>query len=118
MQALGKTKVLILILFLTIFTISLEVKAERLEDAIKYYSEKNYAKALELLQDEIDLNPQNIEAYNWIGKTYEAVFEIENAMKAYNKYQELKSSIKPSVIPSDSLIKIFPSKSQIQLKHL
>lgn len=76
--------------------------ANTLDDAIKAYNSEDYKEALFLLKTEINNNPNDIEAYRWLGKTYEAMFEIDKSMEAYKIYEDLKNN-KPTVLPSYNL---------------
>jgi len=102
---------------LLILLLSLPIKAGIFEDASNAYSNGDYEKAVNLLNQEIKKNPQNAEAYKLLGKSYEGLFEIQKSLDAYNKYEELKrnglnQSTKPTVKPTSIKTPIFdPFKS-------
>jgi tetratricopeptide (TPR) repeat protein len=82
-------------------SLNLPVKAGNIDDAITAYSMQDYNKALTLLKQEIKDKPDNAEAYKWLGKTYEAMFDIDKAMQAYKTYEDMKKNMytRASVTP-------------------
>lgn len=104
MQVHDKFKIFIF-LFLFNFLI-FNANASNLSEAISAYNSEDYNLALKLLKQEIVSEPENFEAYKWLGKTYEAMFEIEKSLEAYKQYEDLKrnSNIKISTNPSQKPI--------------
>lgn len=92
--------------FLTLFSLSISTAyAGNMENAIDAYKSEDYNSAVKLLKQEIKSDPQNLEAYKWLAKTYEAMFEIEKSLQAYKEYERLKRnqeqlSFNPNIIPS------------------
>lgn len=48
-----------------------------------YFSQGNYEKALEAYQKSVELDPQYWDAYYWLGKTYEKLGNVSEAVKAW-----------------------------------
>ncbi|MGQ9472514.1 MAG: tetratricopeptide repeat protein [Candidatus Caldatribacteriaceae bacterium] len=48
-----------------------------------YFSQGNYEKALEAYQKSLELDPQYWDAYYWLGKTYEQLGNISEAVKSW-----------------------------------
>jgi tetratricopeptide (TPR) repeat protein len=90
-------KLLLLIIIFSLISFSLynkNVYADSLDKVRIEYSEKNYDKALKLLEEEISKDPNNPEAYKLLGLIYESMFEISKSIEAYKKYEELKKKIR------------------------
>jgi tetratricopeptide (TPR) repeat protein len=101
MQVQGRLFVCLLLAFIPFFSAVYSVKAAEIEKIIQLYENENYEDALILIQSEIEKDPEEPELYNWMGKTYEALFDIENSIKAYNKYNQLKKK-KDTLLSSSS----------------
>ncbi len=99
MQVQDKSLALVLILFLSFWYPLNQAFASNLDDAIKAYESEDYKGAVKILNEETETNPSDIEAYKWLGKSYEALFEVEKSMKSYRIYDNLKKN-KTSTIPS------------------
>lgn len=85
--------------------------AGNVEDAIEAYKTEDYKSALKLLNQEIKSEPENYEAFKWLAKTYEAMFEIEKSLQAYKEYERLKRNseqitLNPSVNVTDRPIAV------------
>lgn len=106
MQVRVKTKILSLFLLFNVFVLS--ANANNLDDAIEAYKAEDYNSALKIIKKEIEYEPNNYEAYKWLAKTYEAMFEIEKSLEAYKEYERLKRNseliVSPSINPSSSTI--------------
>lgn len=104
-------------LFFCFSYLNFPVRADNLSDAITAYSMEDYNKALTLIIKEISEKPDDIEAYKWLGKTYEALFDIEKAMQAYKTYENMKKNMyaKGSVSP---IPKIEPGKTPQPVKSI
>lgn len=118
MQVQGRLFVCLLLAFIPFFSAVYSVNAAEIEKIIQLYENENYEDALILIQSEIEKDPDEPELYNWMGKTYEALFDIENSIKAYNKYNQLKKK-KDTLLSSSptlnetsatsSFVPVFPS---------
>lgn len=115
MQVQGRLFVCLLLVFIPFFSAVYSAKAAEIEKIIQLYENENYEDALILIQSEIEKDPEEPELYNWMGKTYEALFDIENSIKAYNKYNQLKKKKDTLLVSSSSsnttpsFVPIFPS---------
>lgn len=103
MQVQGRLFVCLLLVFIPFFSAVISVKAAEIEKIIQLYESESYEDALILIQSEIEKDPEEPELYNWMGKTYEALFDIENSIKAYNKYNQLKKKKDTLLASSSSL---------------
>jgi len=112
-------------LFIVILFLSLVLNAGTFEDAMNAYSNGDYEKTVDLLNQEIKSHPENADAYKLLGKTYEALFEIQKSLDAYGKYEELKRKnsnvtespkpiLKPSPKPTPKIIKTPSPKPTIK----
>ncbi|MBC7473695.1 MAG: hypothetical protein H7263_05345 [Candidatus Sericytochromatia bacterium] len=110
MQVRDKSLALVLILFLSFWYPLNQASANNLDDAIKAYESEDYKKAVKILNEETEINPSDIEAYKWLGKSYEALFEVEKSMKSYSIYDNLKKN-KASSMPSATPSVIFAVKT-------
>ncbi|MFN4152326.1 MAG: hypothetical protein ACK4IX_15405, partial [Candidatus Sericytochromatia bacterium] len=115
MQVQGRLLVCLFLAIIPFFSAVISVKAAEIEKIIQLYENENYDDALLLIQSEIEKEPEEPELYNWLGKTYEALFDIENSIKAYNKYNQLKkqkdilSSSSSPTKPIKSILTVVPS---------
>lgn len=59
------------------------------KEAFAYYQKFKYRKAIELYQKVIDLEPESVKAWFWLGKSYYKVGLLHQAIYAYKKFMEL-----------------------------
>lgn len=102
MRVQGKFLIFLILIILPILSANIYANTTELEKIIQLYENENYKGALDLIESEIEKNPEEAELYNWMGKTYEALFDIENSIKAYNKYNELKKKQSQTIINNSS----------------
>jgi hypothetical protein len=81
-------KKVILIYFLFILLSALD--SNKLNKAIELYNSSKYEEAINILKELSKDNPEEAEIHLWLSKSYEAIFNIDEAIKENKIYQKLK----------------------------
>ena len=74
-----------------------QCSSTELTSAKLYYDQKNYDKAIEMLQADVKKNPKSDEGYYWLGRTYEAKGVLDSMLMAFNKSLEISDKFKSEI---------------------
>ena len=74
-----------------------QCSSTELTSAKLYYDQKNYDKAIEMLQAEVKKNPKSDEGYYWLGRVYQAKGELDSMVMAFNSSLEISDKFKSEI---------------------
>jgi len=84
-------------LLVVIIVSGYQCSSTELTSAKLYYDQKNYDKAIEMLQAEVKKNPKSDEGYYWLGRVYEAKGELDSMVMAFNSSLEISDKFKNEI---------------------
>jgi len=74
-----------------------QCSSTELTSAKLYYDQKNYDKAIEMLQADVKKNPKSDEGYYWLGIVYEAKGVLDSMLMAFNSSLEISDKFKKEI---------------------
>ena len=89
--------IIVLMVFLGFTFMGYQCGSTELTSAKLYIQQKNYDKALELLQREVQKNPNSDEGYYWLGVLYSEKEEYKNMTDAFNKSLAISENFKENI---------------------
>ena len=72
-------------------------KSSEYQQAVKAIKKEDYAKAIELLQQALGENPENANAWNYMGYSLRSMKRYDEALAAYEKALEIKPKHKGAI---------------------
>ncbi|MCW8805834.1 MAG: tetratricopeptide repeat protein [Ignavibacteriaceae bacterium] len=84
-------------LLVVIIVSGYQCSSTELTSAKLYYDQKNYDKAIEMLQAEVKKNPKSDEGYYWLGRVYEAKGVLDSMVMAFNSSLEISDKFKNDI---------------------
>ncbi len=72
-----------------------QASQDKFKSGLKLYDQNDYMKAIQAFDEAIQINPENVDAYYFIGYSYYKMNRMEEAMAVFEQAYEIDSKYSP-----------------------